>query len=94
MNRRQLLQSFSGVAATTILTPELAQAAAQLSQGAASGINWQIAFADLDADLARAPMKRIHGRAPEAWPAASIAMDPASSIGPAGPSITGLTATA
>ena len=65
MNRRQLLQSFSGVAATTILTPELAQAAAQLSQGAASGINWQIAFADLDADLARAPMKRIHGRAPE-----------------------------
>jgi len=40
MNRRQLLQSFSGVAATTILTPELAQAAAQLSQGAASGINW------------------------------------------------------
>lgn len=65
MNRRQLLQSFSGVAASTILTPELAQAAAQLSQGAASGINWQVAFSDRDADLPRAPMKRIHGRAPE-----------------------------
>ena len=64
MNRRQILQSFSGVAASAILTPELAQAAAQLRQGAASGVNWQVAFGDLDADLPRAPMKRIHGRAP------------------------------
>jgi len=64
MNRRQLLQSLSGVAASAILTPELAQAAAQLKQGASAGINWQIAFADLEADLPRAPMKLIHGRAP------------------------------
>ncbi len=64
MNRRQLMQSLSGVAASAVLTPELAQAAAQLRQGAAAGINWQIAFTDLDADLPRAPMKRIHGRAP------------------------------
>ena len=65
MHRRQLLQSLSGVAASAVLTPELAQATAQLNQGAAAGINWQVAFADLEADLPRAVMKRLHGRAPE-----------------------------
>ena len=65
MNRRQLLHAFSAVAASSVLTPELAQAAAQLGQGAAAGLDWKVGFADLDADLPRAAMRRIHGRAPE-----------------------------
>ncbi len=64
MNRRQLLSAFSAVAGASILTPELAQAAAQLGQGAASGVDWQVGFADLEADVPRAPMRRIRGRAP------------------------------
>ena len=63
MNRRQLLQTFSA-AACAVLTPELAQAAAQTSQGARAGLDWLVAFADLDADLPRAAMTRVQGRAP------------------------------
>ena len=64
MNRRELLTTLSGVAAAAVLTPELAQAAAQLAKGAAAGVNWQVAFADLEADLPRQTMTLIHGRAP------------------------------
>jgi len=64
MNRRALLTSFAGVAVAGILTPELAQAVGQWSQAAASGIDWRLAFADLDADVAPAPMRLIAGRPP------------------------------
>ncbi len=36
MNRRNLLQGLSGAALATVLTPELAQAAAQIAKGAAA----------------------------------------------------------
>ncbi|WP_397422234.1 carotenoid oxygenase family protein [Phenylobacterium sp.] len=65
MDRRHFLQTLTGAAATAVLTPELAQAAAQLRQGAVAGINWQVAFSDVDADLPRAPLKLVHGRAPK-----------------------------
>ena len=65
MDRRHFLQTLTGAAATTVLSPELAQAAAQLRQGAAAGINWQVAFSDVDADLPRAPLRLVHGRAPK-----------------------------
>ena len=64
MNRRHLLQSLSGAAIATVLTPELAQAAAQLSKGAAAGLDWRVAFADLDADMPQTPMRLVQGRAP------------------------------
>jgi carotenoid cleavage dioxygenase-like enzyme len=64
MNRRYLLQSLSGAAIATVLTPELAQAAAQLSKGAAAGLDWRVAFADLDADMPQTPMRLVQGRAP------------------------------
>jgi carotenoid cleavage dioxygenase-like enzyme len=56
MHRRQVLQSFAGAFGAAILTPELARAAA--------GADWTVGFADLDADLAPAPMRRVAGRAP------------------------------
>lgn len=61
MDRRDVLRSLAGVAATAIVTPEVAQAAAQMAQ---PGIDWRVAFADLDGDLPRSAMKRIHGKAP------------------------------
>jgi carotenoid cleavage dioxygenase-like enzyme len=64
MNRRHLLQGLAAGAAATILTPELAQAAAQLARGAGSGLDWRIAFADLDADMPPTPMRLVEGRAP------------------------------
>jgi all-trans-8'-apo-beta-carotenal 15,15'-oxygenase len=65
MNRRQLLQGLSAGAAAAVLTPEIAQAAAQAGRAAKAGVDWQVAFADLDADLPRAAMTRVRGRAPE-----------------------------
>ena len=62
MNRRNLLQSLSGVAVASVLTPELAQAKAQLHR--ASGFDWRVGFAGLDADVAPTAMRRISGRAP------------------------------
>src|SRR3954469_17266366 len=64
MNRRHLLQGLAGAAAATVLTPELAQAAAQMSKGAAAGLDWRIAFADLEGDVAPASMRLVRGRAP------------------------------
>lgn len=64
MNRRNLLQSLSGLALASIVTPEIALAAGQLAQGEAAGLNWRLGFADLDADVAPAAMRRISGRAP------------------------------
>ena len=64
MNRRHLLQGLSGAALATILTPELAQAAAQTAKGAAAGLDWRVAFADLDADVPPTAMKLVAGRAP------------------------------
>ena len=65
MNRRHLLQTLSGAAMASILTPELAQAAGQLRQGAAAGLDWRVAFADLDTDLPPTPMRRVSGRSPQ-----------------------------
>lgn len=61
MDRRNFLRALGGATATAVLTPEIAQAAAQMGRG---GVDWQVAFADLDADLPRAAMTRVHGRAP------------------------------
>jgi all-trans-8'-apo-beta-carotenal 15,15'-oxygenase len=60
MDRRHFLQAMGGAVAASILTPELAQAAAQMKAGA----DWGIAFADLEADMPRAPMRLVQGRAP------------------------------
>src|SRR5690349_2234782 len=62
MDRRHFLRALGGATATAILTPEIAQAAAQMGQG---GVDWQVAFADLDADLPRGAMKLVDGRAPQ-----------------------------
>lgn len=62
MDRRHFLRALGGATVTAVLTPEVAQAAAQMSQ---AGIDWQAAFADLEADVPRTAMKRLHGRAPE-----------------------------
>jgi all-trans-8'-apo-beta-carotenal 15,15'-oxygenase len=64
MNRRNLLQGLSSLAVATVITPEIAQARAQGAKATASGLDWRIAFADLDADVAASPMRRISGRAP------------------------------
>lgn len=62
MNRRNLLQSLSGVALASLITPELAQARAQLNR--ASAFDWRLGFADLEADIAPTAMRRVSGRAP------------------------------
>jgi len=62
MDRRNFLRALGGATATAILTPEIAQAAAQMAQ---PGVDWQVAFADLEADVPRAAMRRIHGKAPQ-----------------------------
>ncbi|WP_293907110.1 carotenoid oxygenase family protein [Phenylobacterium sp.] len=64
MHRRHLLQTFAAATVVGGFAPEIAQAAAQLSRGAAAGLDWRLGFADLDADLAPAPMPRVQGRAP------------------------------
>jgi all-trans-8'-apo-beta-carotenal 15,15'-oxygenase len=65
MNRRNLLQGLSGFALAAIVTPEIAQAAGQLARGEAAGLDWRLGFADLDADVAPAAMRRVSGRAPQ-----------------------------
>jgi carotenoid cleavage dioxygenase-like enzyme len=47
-----------------LIPPELAQAASQLQVGAALGVDWGLAFADLDADLAPAAMTLQSGACP------------------------------
>lgn len=64
MNRRRLLYHMSGLALGALVTPELAQAAGQLEVGAALGVDWGIAFADRDGDVAPATMKRMSGACP------------------------------
>lgn len=56
MDRRQFLHAFAATSAASLFTPEIARAAAP---------TWLPAFADLDADVPRTPMARVHGRAPE-----------------------------
>ena len=46
------------------MTPELALAAEQLTVGAALGVDWGLAFADQDGDMAPAPMTRMSGACP------------------------------
>jgi carotenoid cleavage dioxygenase-like enzyme len=65
MNRRAFLASLSGLAAGAILAPELAMAAEQLTVGAALGVDWGLAFADLDADVAPGAMTRLSGACPD-----------------------------
>jgi carotenoid cleavage dioxygenase-like enzyme len=64
MNRRTMITQLSGLALGALLTPEIARAAGQLTVGAALGVDWGLAFADLDADVAPAPMKRLSGTCP------------------------------
>ena len=64
MNRRDLLTRLGGLAFAPLLAPELVHAAAQLGAGAAGGVDWSLAFADLDADHATSAMKLISGRSP------------------------------
>ncbi len=64
MNRRLLLRQMSGLAIGALLTPEIAQAASQLAAGAALGVDWGLAFADLDADVPPSPMRLVSGTAP------------------------------
>ena len=59
MDRRNFLRALGGATATAILTPEIAQAAAQMGSA-----DWQVAFADLEADLPRGAMRLVDGRAP------------------------------
>lgn len=56
MDRRQLLGALCATTAASLITPEVARAAAPA---------WAAAFADLDADVPRTAMKRVHGRAPD-----------------------------
>ena len=65
VDRRHLLQTFAATALAGVVTPEIAQAAAQFGRAAANGLDWRLGFADLEADLAPAPMRRVRGRAPE-----------------------------
>jgi carotenoid cleavage dioxygenase-like enzyme len=65
MNRRAFLRGLPGLAAGALVPPELARAAGQLALGAALGVDWGLAFADRDGDLAPAPMKRVSGTCPE-----------------------------
>jgi carotenoid cleavage dioxygenase-like enzyme len=65
MNRRDLLRRLAAMAAAPLLAPELTHAAAQMETGAAAGLDWSLAFADLDADRAPSAMRLISGRCPE-----------------------------
>lgn len=65
MNRRRLLSWMSSLALGPLLTPELARAAEQLAVGAALGVDWGLAFADLDADAPPAPMTKLSGKCPD-----------------------------
>jgi carotenoid cleavage dioxygenase-like enzyme len=65
MKRRSLLTALPTLALGALVSPEIARAAAQLAAGAASGLDWGLAFADLDDDLAPAAMTRVAGACPE-----------------------------
>ena len=65
MNRRDLLARMGSLVLAPLLAPELTHAAAQLEAGAASGVDWSLAFADLDADVPASAMTRITGRCPD-----------------------------
>ncbi len=65
MNRRSLIARISALAAGALLPPEISQAAGQLAIGAALGVDWGLAFADLDADLAPQTLKRMSGKSPD-----------------------------
>jgi all-trans-8'-apo-beta-carotenal 15,15'-oxygenase len=64
MNRRHLLASLSGLSLAGIITPELARAAGQWERAAASGVDWRLGFADLEADAPPAAMRLVSGRPP------------------------------
>jgi carotenoid cleavage dioxygenase-like enzyme len=69
MNRRLMLRQLSGLAvgalaAPALIIPEIARAQAQLKAGALLGVDWGLAFGDLDADVAPAPMRRLSGNCP------------------------------
>lgn len=64
MDRRNLLFGLGATAAASIVTPETARAMAQADLAAASGMDWRMAFADLDADMPRMPMRLVRGRPP------------------------------
>jgi all-trans-8'-apo-beta-carotenal 15,15'-oxygenase len=65
LNRRDLIVRLSALAAGALVTPEIARAAGQLAVGEALGVDWGLAFADRDGDLAPAPMKLLSGACPE-----------------------------
>src|SRR5579859_2190953 len=64
MNRRHFLNQMSSLALGAVASPELAHAAAQLAVGATLGVDWGLAFADQEGDVAPAPMKMVSGACP------------------------------
>jgi carotenoid cleavage dioxygenase-like enzyme len=64
MDRRELLFGLGASATAAVLTPEIAQAMAQADTAAAAGLDWRMAFADLDADMPRTAMRLVRGRPP------------------------------
>jgi len=65
MNRRRFLRALPGLAAGALITPEIARAATQLTVGSALGVDWGLAFADQEGDVAPTPMKLVSGACPE-----------------------------
>jgi carotenoid cleavage dioxygenase-like enzyme len=65
MNRRHVLRALSGLAAGALVSPEIAQAAGQLAVGAFLGVDWGLAFADVDADIPPTPMRLMSGACPQ-----------------------------
>ena len=59
MNRRDILAGAAGLG-LSLLAPETVMAA----RAAKIGGDWSLGFQDLEADVARAPMRRLHGRGP------------------------------
>jgi carotenoid cleavage dioxygenase-like enzyme len=64
-----MLRQLSGLAvgalaAPALITPEIARAQAQLAVGAALGVDWGLAFGDLNTDVAPAPMRLLSGTCP------------------------------
>ncbi len=93
MNRRDLLSRLAAVAAAPILAPELTHAAAQMEAAAAAGVDWSLAFADLDADHAPAAMRLVSGRCPEGLSGVLYRNGPGNSAAPEATLATGSMAT-
>ena len=55
MHRRDFIRAAAATAAASLIAPEAAHAATPA---------WSVAFADLESDVPRTPMQRVHGRAP------------------------------